>query len=74
MRYKGTVIGGVADGHVLEKDEPRMRVEIGVWAPEGVPLEKIIERLCKFYNPRTGLLGQPVANPMRAEVEKNKIN
>lgn len=101
-KFKGTVVGGVADGHVLEKDEPHMRVdmkkvlsvgvepivqstdyrfllllgtsnaEIGVWAPQGIPVEKIVERLCKFYNPRTGLIGTPAPNPLRVEVENKK--
>lgn len=100
-RYRGTCIGGVADGHYIERDDPEITVkkarrareviqldgstrheeetieesrykfllllgnsnaEIGVWALEGWPLERIVERLVRCYNPRTGLIGTPAPN------------
>lgn len=97
-RYRGTCIGGVADGHYIERDDPQIvikaarkngegeqildetpykfllllggsNVEIGVWSIPDWPLEKVIERLVRCYNPRTGLIGtpQPNALPIRRQ-------
>lgn len=103
-RYKGTCIGGVADGHWIERDDPNIRIEtrkkkpmpvdylsndadrgevilaateykfllllgngnteIGVWAPQDITIEQVVMRLVNCYNPRTGLIGEPVANAM----------
>jgi len=96
-RYKGTCIGGIADGHWVERDDSNIRidaqkrgadgnpvniehtdyqfllllgtsnVEIGVWAPQGTKLEDVVNRLVRYYNPRTGMIGEPKPNtiPMR---------
>lgn len=100
MRYRGTCIRGVADGHYVERDDPEIRIqarkksrlalngeapeeitldesvykfllllgnsnaEIGVWALHDWPLEKVVERLVRCYNPRTGLIGTPKPNAL----------
>lgn len=96
-KYRGTCIGGVADGHWLERDDVEIKIdarkkkpggeegevvletsvykfvlllgtsnaEIGVWALHDWPLERIVERLVRCYNPRTGLIGTPAANPLK---------
>lgn len=107
-RYKGMCIEGVADGHVIERDDPSITIEmqrkartnihldgsetsepmvvdktdyrfvlllgttneeIGVWVPErglspAQATELAIKRLVKFYNPRTGLIGEPLPNTL----------
>lgn len=102
-RYKSICIGGVADGHVIEKDEPKMHVElrkknaqgemvlestdyrflillanndteIGVWAPQDVPIHHIVARLVRFYNPRTGLIGTPPPDTGKRVEYSNKKN